>query len=60
MTAPKPKPCPRCGDPDVAVYRYDNAWRHVECDKCGYLGPGEGSIRQAITAHNLSCEEPAP
>ena len=52
-TNPKIKPCPNCGTAEfVAVYTYDYGWRHVECDKCHYLGPGEGSVRQAIKAHN--------
>lgn len=36
------------------MYRYDG-WRHVECgnDGCQYIGPGEGSIRAAIKAHNV-------
>ena len=52
MTYPKMKPCPRCGD-DVVVYTYESGWRHVECLKCNYLGPGEGSIAAAIKAHNI-------
>lgn len=53
MTNPKIRPCPECKTADtIFVYRYDNGWRHVECDKCFYLGPGEGSIRQAIKSHN--------
>jgi hypothetical protein len=51
MTYPKMKPC-KCGNPDVAVYGYENGWKHVECDKCHYLGPGAGNIRQAIRDHN--------
>ena len=50
MTYQKMKPCPRC-DGDVSVYSYDGGWKHVECDKCGYFGPGEGSIKQAIKSH---------
>lgn len=49
----KMNPCPKCGSQDVAVHRYDNGWRHVECDECDYLGPGEGSIADAIMAHNV-------
>jgi uncharacterized metal-binding protein (TIGR02443 family) len=46
-------PCPKCGvDDDLTVYTYDNGWRHVECLKCNYLGPGEGSIKAAIKSHN--------
>lgn len=58
-TLPKIKPCPHCGA-DTDVYKYDNGWRHVECDRCFYLGPGEGSIRAAIKSHNerASCAEP--
>lgn len=53
MTNQKPRPCPRCATTDhIAVYSYENGWRHVECTKCNYLGPGEGSIRQAIKSHN--------
>lgn len=63
MTNPKMKPCPKCGSADhLDVYTYDNGWCHVECDNgfnvradaCHYLGPGEGSIRQAIKSHNAS------
>lgn len=59
MTYPKMKPCPECGsDRHLAVFAYDNGWRHVECDSddCRYLGPGEGSIRAAIKAHNAKAE----
>lgn len=49
----KMTPCPNCkSDENLAVYGYDNGWKHVECNKCWYLGPGEGSVRQAIRAHN--------
>jgi Zn ribbon nucleic-acid-binding protein len=58
MTYPKMKPCPRCGNEDLAVYTYENHGRHVECDKCHYLGPPEGSIRQAIKSHNERCAAP--
>ncbi len=52
-TNPKIRPCPYCGlDDRLAVYIYDSGWRHVECLRCNYLGPGEGSIRQAIKSHN--------
>lgn len=47
------EPC-QCGNADLAVYRYDNGGRHVECDKCWYLGPCAGSVKQAIKAHNVS------
>lgn len=50
-TNPKMLPCGRCGNEAVAVYEYDGV-KHVECDRCHYLGPGEGSIRQAIKSHN--------
>ena len=54
-TNPKIKPCPRCGTTDdISVYSYENGWKHVECDKCHYLGPGEGSVRQAIKSHNAN------
>jgi len=36
----------------MAVYAYESGWRHVECNMCFYLGPGEGSIREAIKSHN--------
>jgi Zn ribbon nucleic-acid-binding protein len=53
MTNPKPKPCPKCGTTvRLAVYSYESGWKHVECDECHYLGPGEGSIRTAIKSHN--------
>lgn len=57
MSYPKMLPCPRCLSTEhLAVYSYDNGWRHVECDSpdcpAFYLGPGEGSIRQAIESHN--------
>lgn len=53
MSYPKMQPCPNCkNDEQLEVYRYDSGWRHVECDKCFYLGPGEGSILQAIRSHN--------
>lgn len=51
-TNPKIRPCPQCGNEAVSVYGYDNGTKHVECDCCHYLGPGEGSIRQAIKSHN--------
>lgn len=53
MGYPKIESCPRCNSSEsMNVYTYDNGWRHVECDKCFYLGPGEGSIRAAIKSHN--------
>ena len=54
-TNPKMLPCPQCGNDAVAVYGYDNGMKHVECDRCHYLGPGEGSNRQAIKSHNEKC-----
>jgi hypothetical protein len=57
-TNPKIKPCPECGadaDEHLAVYIYASGWRHVECTKCNYLGPGEGSNRSAIKSHNNRC-----
>ena len=53
MAYPKIKPCPKCeSDQYIAVTRYDNGARHVECDKCFHLGPGAGSALEAIRAHN--------
>lgn len=53
MTDQKILPCPKCKrDDSIAVYKYDNGWQHVECDRCYYLGPGEGNRRQAIKSHN--------
>lgn len=53
MSYPKMKPCPQCSSSEeLEVYRYDNGTRHVECLKCNYLGPGEGSIAAAIKSHN--------
>ena len=53
MSNQKIRPCPKCqSDERVAVYKYDSGWCHVECNKCFYLGPGEGSIKQAIKSHN--------
>lgn len=55
-TYPLIKPCPKCGTCEhLSIYRYENRWRHVECDECQYLGPGEGNIRQAIKSHNEKC-----
>lgn len=59
MTNQKMKPCPKCNSTDhLGVYSYDNGWKHVECDKCFYLGPGEGSVRQAIKSHNARVSTP--
>jgi Zn ribbon nucleic-acid-binding protein len=53
MSESKMRPCPNCkSGENLEVYKYDNGWRHVECNKCHYLGPGEGSIQGAIRAHN--------
>lgn len=52
-TLQKLQPCPRCKtDEHLAIYTYDNGWRHVECDGCLYLGPGEGNKLQAVKSHN--------
>lgn len=68
MRYPKMKPCPKCGSAAyLDVHKYDNGWIHVECDNgfntanhCGYLGPGEGSVWQAIASHNVrSCSGPS-
>lgn len=53
MPYPKMKPCPDCyGSDGLAVYTYDNGWRHVECVECNYLGPGCSSVLSAIRSHN--------
>jgi len=53
VTNPKMKPCPKCGSTEnLTIYTYDYGWKHVECVACDYLGPGEGSIRQAIKSYN--------
>jgi Zn ribbon nucleic-acid-binding protein len=54
VTAPKMKPCPDCGNTDLACWGYEWGWKHVECDKCDYLGPGLGSVTKAIRAHNAA------
>lgn len=52
-TRQRMKPCPNCKtDENLAIYTYESGWRHVECDKCYYLGPGEGSINAAVKSHN--------
>ena len=57
MSDPKMKPCPTCGKTDrLAVYTYHSGWRHVECNECFYLGPGEGRIRAAIKSHNAQVD----
>ncbi|MCB1419776.1 MAG: YheV family putative metal-binding protein [Notoacmeibacter sp.] len=58
MAYPRMKTCPTCNSDDrLGVYTYESGWRHVECTKCNYMGPGEGSIRQAIKSHNEKWEE---
>ena len=58
MTYPKMRPCPQCqSDEHLEVYTYDSGWTHVECNKCFYLGPGEGSHTAAIKAHNERADE---
>jgi len=53
MSAPKMKACPNCKtDAHLAVFTYDHGWRHVECEECKYMGPGERNAIQAIRAHN--------
>lgn len=53
MALPKLKPCPNCKTDDyLEIYTYERGWRHVECDKCFYLGPGEGSKLQAARSYN--------
>lgn len=53
MAYPKMKPCPNCKDTDnLNVFNYDG-WRHVECTKCNYLGPGCTSFLWAIKHHNI-------
>lgn len=60
-TDPKMKPCPRCkSDEHLAVYKYDHGGQHVECDGCFYLGPCEGSRRQAIKSHNALATPATP
>ena len=53
MTIQRLKPCPNCEtDLNLAIYSYDSGWKHVECTKCNYLGPSEGSKVAAARAHN--------
>jgi len=52
MTIRKMNPCPKCGNTNLSIYTYDNGWRHVECDECFYIGPGEGSKAEAVKKHN--------
>ena len=52
-TNQKIKACPNCNSVDhMAVYKYDSGWCFVECTKCNFFGPGEGSIRAAIKTYN--------
>ena len=51
-TDPKIKPCPRCATDDVAAFNYDSGIWRVECENCDYIGPPEGSKRQAKKSHN--------
>lgn len=52
MTYPKIRPCPECGSDNVTVYETEYRWKHVECDDCFHLGPGEGRKGQAIKSWN--------
>ena len=59
MTYPKLKPCPECRNADnLNVFTYENGWRHVECVKCNYLGPGCSSIGAAIRHYNKEQDAP--
>lgn len=59
MSRPKIKPCPMCNSAErICVMAYDSGWRHVECLKCNYFGPGEGSIIAAIKSHNAKVTAP--
>lgn len=61
MSNQKLLPCHKCGtDEFLAVYTYDSGWKHVECNKCFYLGPGCGSKKQAIIEHNKHCRSMPP
>lgn len=57
MAYPKILACPRCQCPgdELAVYTYEHGWKHVECDRCHYMGPGAGRILHAIREHNACC-----
>lgn len=60
MAYPKMKPCPECKDTEnLNVFTYENGWRHVECVKCNYLGPGCSSIGAAIRHFNEEQEATA-
>lgn len=57
---PKLAPCPKCKtDENLAIFTYENGWRHVECNGCWALGPGEGSQRQAALSWNKRALEAA-
>lgn len=55
-TMQKLKPCPKCGETDLPIYKYEHGWQHVECDECQYLGPGAGNRIDAARQHNASYE----
>lgn len=59
MTYPKIKPCPECSrsGEDLDIYTYPSGWKYVECVRCNYRGPGEGTFRDAIRSHNKRVEE---
>lgn len=60
MARPKMKPCPYCHSVEhLAVYTYEKGTRHVECDKCHYLGPACTNIAWAIRHHNAERDERA-
>ena len=60
-TNPRMKPCPKCLTTDhLGIYKYETGVQHVECDKCFYMGPGDGSQRKAIKAHNEHVASSAP
>jgi hypothetical protein len=54
VTVQKLKPCPKCGEANLPIYKYESGWQHVECDECFYLGPGGGSRVSAARLHNES------
>lgn len=59
MAYPKMRPCPNCKDTDnLNVFNYDG-WRHVECVKCNYLGPGCSSFAHAIRHYNAEQDKRA-
>lgn len=60
MTYPKIRACVECdSDDNVDVYNYEYGWKHVECERCGILGPGEGRILDAIRSWNARQKEKA-